>query len=148
MERAMKPSPTFLALALLLGSAFGQEEPPPVLPPSQDKPPAWLVDSPRQQPARPVFRVGGDVTAPRVLYSPNPKYPKASRKAHQQGAVVLWLIVSTKGLPRDVRIARGLTSELNEAAIDAVKQWKFDPATRDGKPVAVQINIEVSFRLY
>jgi TonB family protein len=47
-----------------------------------------------------------------------------------------------------MRVQRGLGMGLDQKAVEAVKQWKFDPATKDGKPVAVQINVEVNFRLY
>jgi TonB family protein len=62
--------------------------------------------------------------------------------------VVLGLIVDSSGHPRDVRVSRSLGMGLDEKAIEAVKQWKFEPAKKDGTPVAVQINVEVSFRLY
>ena len=58
------------------------------------------------------------------------------------------LVVGTDGLTRDVKIARGVTPVLDQAAIDTVKQWKFTPAAKDGHPVAVQFKVEVSFRLY
>jgi periplasmic protein TonB len=95
-----------------------------------------------------VFRVGGGVSAPKALYAPDPEYSEEARKAKYQGTCVLWLIVGPDGHPRDVRIARSLGLGLDEKAIEAVKQWKFEPAMKDGKPVAVQINVEVDFRLY
>ena len=52
------------------------------------------------------------------------------------------------GKPRDVRVARSLGMGLDQKAIQAVRNWKFEPAMKDGKPVAVQINVEVNFRLY
>ena len=57
-------------------------------------------------------------------------------------------IVGPDGHPRDVKVARSLGMGLDQKAIDAVKRWKFEPAMKDGKPVAVQINVEVNFRLY
>ncbi len=95
-----------------------------------------------------VFRVGGGVSAPRVLYQPDPEYSEEARKAKYQGTCVLWLIVDQSGRPRDVKIARSLGMGLDEKAIEAVRQWKFEPAMKDGRPVAVQINVEVNFRLY
>ena len=71
-----------------------------------------------------------------------------ARKAKYQGTCVLWLVVGPDGRPRDIRVARSLGLGLDEKAIEAVKTWKFEPAMKDGKPVAVQINVEVSFRLY
>lgn len=95
-----------------------------------------------------VFRVGGGVSAPRAVFTPDPEYSEEARKAKYQGTCVLWLIVGPDGRPRDIKVARTLGLGLDEKAIEAVKQWKFEPALKDGKPVAVQINVEVSFRLY
>lgn len=95
-----------------------------------------------------VFRVGGGVSAPRVLENPSPDYSEEARKAKYQGTVVLWLIVDANGKPRDVRVARSLGMGLDQKAIEAVRQWKFKPALKDGSPVAVQINVEVNFHLY
>jgi TonB family protein len=94
------------------------------------------------------FRVGGGVSAPKPLYAPDPEYSEEARKAKYQGTCVLWLVVGPDGRARDIRIARSLGLGLDEKAIEAVKNWKFEPAMKDGKPVAVQINVEVSFRLY
>lgn len=95
-----------------------------------------------------VFRVGGGVSAPKAIFSPDPEYSEEARKAKYQGVCVLSLIVGPDGKPRDVRVARSLGLGLDEKAIQAVNQWKFDPAQKDGKPVAVAINVEVTFRLY
>ena len=95
-----------------------------------------------------VFRVGGGVSAPRVLENPSPDYSEEARKAKYQGTVVLWLIVDANGKPRDVRVARSLGMGLDQKAIEAVRLWKFQPALKDGSPVAVQINVEVNFHLY
>jgi TonB family protein len=62
--------------------------------------------------------------------------------------VILWLVVGTDGRPHNLRIARSLGMGLDEKALDAVRQWSFRPATLNGQPVAVEINVEVSFRLY
>lgn len=95
-----------------------------------------------------VFRVGGGVSAPRALDTPDPEYSEEARKAKYQGTVVLWLIVGPDGKPRDIKVARALGMGLDQKAIEAVRNWKFEPAMKDGKPVAVQINVEVNFRLY
>jgi periplasmic protein TonB len=94
------------------------------------------------------YRVGGGVSAPRVLYSPDPQYSEEARKAKFQGTVILWAVIGPDGRPKELRIARALGLGLDEQALEAVKTWRFDPAKKDGRPVAVQINIEVNFRLY
>jgi periplasmic protein TonB len=95
-----------------------------------------------------VYRVGGGVTAPRALYTPDPEFSEQARKAKYQGTVVVWLIVGADGRPRDIRIQRTLGMGLDEKAIEAIRKWRFEPARKDGVPVAVQINVEVNFRLY
>ena len=95
-----------------------------------------------------VFRVGGGVSAPRVLYSPDPQYSEEARKAKYQGTVVLWAVIGANGRPQQLKVARSLGLGLDQQAIEAVRTWKFEPALKDGRPVAVEINIEVNFRLY
>jgi TonB family protein len=94
------------------------------------------------------YRVGGGVSAPRAVYSPDPEYSEEARKAKWQGTVVLWVVIGPDGRPRDVRVQRSLGMGLDEKAIEAVRSWKFEPAKKDGQPVAVQVNVEVNFRLY
>jgi periplasmic protein TonB len=94
------------------------------------------------------FRVGGGVSAPKAIYSPDPEYSEEARKVKHMGTVVLWLVVGPDGKPRDIRVLRTLGLGLDEKAIEAVKNWRFEPAMKDGKPVAVQINVEVNFHLY
>jgi TonB family protein len=60
----------------------------------------------------------------------------------------LKLIVGADGHPREIAVARSLGLGLDEKAMEAVKNWKFEPAMKDGKPVSVAINVEVQFRLY
>ena len=95
-----------------------------------------------------VYRVGGGVIAPRVIYSPDPVFSEEARKAKFQGTVVLWLIVGVDGRTRDIRIQRSLGMGLDENAIDAIRRWRFEPGRKGGVPVAVQVNIEVNFQLY
>ena len=95
-----------------------------------------------------VFRVGGGVSAPRALATPDPEYSEEARRAKHQGVVLLWLIVDSNGRPRDIRVSRSLGMGLDQKAVEAVKNWKFEPAMKDGHPVPVQINVEVNFRLY
>ena len=64
------------------------------------------------------------------------------------GTCALSLVVGPDGRPRDIAIARSVGLGLDEKAIETVKTWKFDPAMKDGKPVAVQIIVEVAFHLY
>jgi len=94
------------------------------------------------------FRVGNGVSAPRAIYNPDPEYSDEARKAKFQGNVVLSLIVDPLGHVRDIHVARSLGMGLDEKALEAVRKWKFEPGMKDGYPVAVQVNVEVNFRLY
>ncbi len=95
-----------------------------------------------------VFRVGGGVSAPKEIYAPEPEYSEEARKVKHMGVVVLQLVVGPDGTPRDIRVIRTLGLGLDEKAIEAVRKWRFDPAKKDGKAVAVSVNIEVNFHLY
>ena len=92
--------------------------------------------------------MGGGVSAPKAIYSPEPEYSEEARKAKYQGTCVLMLVVGPDGRPRDIRVSRSLGLGLDEKAMEAVKTWKFEPSMKDGKPVAVMISVEVEFRLY
>jgi periplasmic protein TonB len=95
-----------------------------------------------------VYKVGGGISAPQAISTPDPTYTEEARNAKAQGTCILWLIVDDKGNPRDIRVVRGLGYGLDGKAIEAVKQWRFEPAMKDGHPVNVQISVEVGFRLY
>jgi TonB family protein len=108
----------------------------------------WDPHSLRSQSGDPVYRVGSGVTPPHLIKSPDPKYTKAAKEAKIQGRVVLWLIVNAQGMAERVRIQKSLDPGLDRSAAETVSRWKFAPATKDGQPVAVMINVEVNFKLY
>lgn len=94
------------------------------------------------------YRVGGGVTAPKAIYAPDPEFSEEARKAKYQGTVILWVVVGPDGRVHEIRVQRSLGLGLDEKAIAAIRTWRFDPARKDGIPVAVQVNVEVNFRLY
>jgi protein TonB len=94
------------------------------------------------------YRVGGGVSAPRLIFSPEPEYSDEARKARYQGTVVLWMVVGPDGRPRQIEVQRALGMGLDEKAVEAVRKWTFEPAKKDGQAVPVQISVEVNFRLY
>ena len=95
-----------------------------------------------------IFRVGGGVTAPRAIYAPDPEFSEEARKAKYQGSVVLSAIIGADGRPHNLRVVRSLGMGLDEKATEAVTHWRFEPAHKGSQPVAVEVNIEVAFRLY
>jgi TonB family protein len=88
------------------------------------------------------------VSEPTLIYSIDPEFSDEARKARYQGAVLVGLTVGADGLPKNPKVLRALGMGLDEKAIEAVKQYRFKPATKDGKPVPVQIAIEVTFHIY
>jgi len=101
---------------------------------------------PPAEPEGPI-RVGGDVQPPVKLSAPSPQYTEIARKARIQGVVIVEAIIDKQGNVTNVKILKGLPMGLDTAAADAVKKWKFKPATLNGKPVAVIYNLTVNFRL-
>jgi len=95
-----------------------------------------------------LMHLGGGVSAPTLIYSPDPEFSDEARRAKYQGICVVGLVVDAGGNPQSVHIVRALGMGLDEKAIEAVRQYKFKPAMYKGKPVAVAINIEVNFRIY
>ena len=93
------------------------------------------------------FKIGGGVSAPKVIFQVEPEYSEDARKAKFQGTVVIALVVDEKGNPRDIRVVRPLGMGLDQKAIEAVEKWRFRPGQKDGKAVPTQATIEVSFRL-
>lgn len=94
-----------------------------------------------------VYEVGDGVSAARTTYAPQPSYTDKARKAKTSGAVVLQLIVTPEGTVRDVHVLKSLTPDLDKQAVSTVQTWKFEPAKKDGQPVAVQIKVEAEFRI-
>jgi TonB family protein len=95
------------------------------------------------------YRVGGGVSAPVPLVEPEAEFSDEARRAKYQGVCIVQIIVDKDGNPQSPRVVRTLGMGLDEKAVEAVMKYKFRPAMKDGKAVAVwPINIEVNFRLY
>ena len=106
-------------------------------------PPRQIEDWPA---AAGIPRVGGVIRAPTQTKKVNPVYPLAAQLERVQGAVVLEAIIGADGKVRDVRVLRSVPF-LDQAAVDAVRQWEYEPAQRDGKPTAVVMTVTTTFRM-
>jgi protein TonB len=95
-----------------------------------------------------VFGVGNGVSMPRAIYAPEPEFSEEARIAKFQGEVTLLVTIGTDGRARNLTVVRSLGMGLDQKALDAVRTWRFDPARKDGRPVAVQMNIIVNFHLF
>jgi protein TonB len=94
-----------------------------------------------------VYRVGGGVTEPKVISSADPEFSEEARKAKFSGNVLVYFVVDENGNPTHVHVARGVGMGLDEKAVEAVRQYKFKPGMKDGKPVKVELAIEVNFQI-
>jgi periplasmic protein TonB len=91
----------------------------------------------------------GGYGIPACLYCPNPQFSDEAVKAKYQGTVTLVAIITPDGRATDIHVVKGLGLGLDEKAIEAVRQWRFRPATGpDGRPAAVRQIIEAVFHLY
>lgn len=88
------------------------------------------------------------ISVPRALSTPKPKYTKSARKARLEGTTVLQVIVGADGKVYNPKVLKSLSPDLDAEAMIAMKQWKFQPSTLHGQPVAVIMKIEVAFSLY
>jgi periplasmic protein TonB len=118
---------------VLGGIIGGMASAPPPPPPPKPKTPQRI-------------RVGGQVEAARLIYKPTPEYPPLAKMARIQGTVRLEAIISKDGTIQDLKVLSGHPL-LVKAALDAVKQWRYQPTLLNGEPVEVVTEIDVNFTL-
>ena len=87
------------------------------------------------------------ITRAKATYQPNPEYSSRAARKKIQGTVLLSIIVTAEGTVRDPQVTKSLDKDLDKNAVECVKKWKFEPATKDGKPVATHVAVEVSFHV-
>jgi TonB family protein len=136
----------------------------PVFGTQQPSTPGNTVQTPASS-AKPVidadgtYHVGNGVSAPKLVDSVDAMFSDAARRKKIEGATVVALIVGTDGLPKNVHTAhsaaegvqpklRKAASSLDEKALEAVRQYRFEPSTYEGTPVPVAITVEVNFHIY
>ena len=106
-----------------------------------------VVANAHQAQERPVYKPGNGVSAPVVVKEVKPEYTAEAMRARVEGTVTLECVVQADGAIGEVRVAKALHPGLDQEAIKAVKQWRFKPGLKDGKPVAVRVTLEMSFTL-
>lgn len=101
---------------------------------------------PEPEPTGPIH-LTHEITRPVKTHYPSPQYTEIARKARIEGTVILQSVIDTDGRVVDVKLLKGLSMGLSEKAIEAVQEWRFEPALLRGKPVSVYYTLTVHFAL-
>ena len=91
-----------------------------------------------------VYELEEGIKPPRLVHQVNPDYSRV-RGIRVKGSVVIGVVISSQGITKNPRVVQSLHPEVDRCAVEAVKQWRFAPAEKDGKPVAVRVTIELEF---
>lgn len=94
------------------------------------------------------IHIGGSVAAPKLIHKVDPVYSEEAREQKFSGTVQIYMWVDKDGNPSHVRVVRGAGHGLDEKAVEAVRQYRFKPATKDGEPVMVDLYIDVKFQIF
>lgn len=94
-----------------------------------------------------VYEPGGDVKRPKLVHYVEPEFSPKSKEAFVEGTVKISAVVTSDGVPTDYRVVTGLNAEEDRTALEALKQWKFEPGTKSGRPVNVRVTVEIDFHL-
>ncbi len=98
--------------------------------------------------AEKIYRIGPGIVPPKVLEkTTEPQYTEEARAAKLEGQVALTMVVGIDERAHDIKVTKSLDPGLDSSAIASIKTWRFQPGTKNGKPVPVRANIAVNFRL-
>jgi TonB family protein len=100
--------------------------------------------SPQASDDETVYDLGPGITPPRVVKQVNPHY-STDRGVRPVGSVIIALVVTSQGLPKNPRVVKGLDKELDQSAVQAVEEWRFTPAQKNGKAIAVRVSVQIQF---
>jgi protein TonB len=101
---------------------------------------------PAAEPDR-IYKLDLVSTSPVPVYRPAPVYPEVARRLHREGTAIVEAVIDRRGRVVDVHILRDPGLGLGEAAVEAILAWRYEPATLDGRPVAVWLTVTVTFKL-
>jgi TonB family protein len=100
-----------------------------------------------EDPKEKVYEPGGDVKGPKLVHYVEPAFSPSSKEAFVEGTVKISTVVTREGVATNLHVTSGLNSEEDKTAMEAVKQWKFQPGTKSGQAVNVRVTVEVTFHL-
>ena len=107
----------------------------------------WVAEAYNDQPPAEVYRLGDGVIPPRLKERTEPEYSEEARIARHEGSVVLQAVITPEGSAGNFKLVRSLGLGLDEKAVKAVRTWRFEPGRRGNGAVAVQANLEITFRI-
>ncbi len=93
----------------------------------------------------PVYDLGPGITPPRVTHQVSPKPDPGQDGFRISGVVLIGLVVSSHGLPVNVRVLKSVDKDIDQSAVEAVSQWRFEPARKGDTPIAVRLSVEIRF---
>jgi TonB family protein len=97
--------------------------------------------------AEKIYKIGPGILPPKVLEKTEPIYTEQARSAKLEGTVALVMVVGVDQRAHDIKVKKSLDPGLDASAVASIKTWRFEPGTKNGKPVPVRANVEVNFRL-
>jgi len=100
------------------------------------------------EPVEPPRRIGGGVKVPVAIARSAPPYPEAARKMRIEGVVLVEAVIDEAGNVADARVLKDIGMGCGQAAVEAIRTWRYEPATLNGRPVSVYLEVRVSFRLH
>jgi TonB family protein len=92
-----------------------------------------------------IYVVGGDVKPPKITHYVEPE--PSDQETYVEGIVKIGAVINLDGTPTDLHVIKGLNEAEDKLAVEALKQWRFSPGTKNGHPVRVKINVEINFHL-
>lgn len=112
-----------------------------------EAPVAAAVESPPPAEDDRVYHLTSEIQPPVLVSQVNPTYPAAARRARREGIAVVAAVVGADGSVRAAKIVRSVGPDIDRAALEAIRQWRYRPASREGRPVAVHTVIQIAFEL-
>jgi TonB family protein len=91
------------------------------------------------------FAQAQKTTPPKPVHMVTAEYPDSAIREGIEGTVLVMLTIPSDGVPKDVKIAKGFRPDFDKSAIESIRQWRFRPEMRDGKPIEVTVTLKVVF---
>jgi TonB family protein len=141
----------FVFVAFLLGSAAASAQISTGVPQQSNTPPQTPLGTESQSAKgtdSTIYKIGGSVKPPKLIHQEDAQFSAEARRKKISGEVMVQCIVDLNGLPQELKVVKSAGYGLDEQALKAVQQYRFAPATKEGQPVQVTINVSVNFQIF